>query len=187
MDSWPVRIPALQATCDALGPADVQAFFDRWSQRLPWPMTRADRAAGYDHRLAICQLEVSLTDVFDRPVQGRHFFEALIRENLDLGRPNRVALLFPFRIQRTTPPPVRLSHASDHRRRRAQPGYRVQALPREAVFQEQHALRTETTINNPNDFYVNKGIANLSHLRDLGHQVNRKVLEVERVSPLEDV
>jgi hypothetical protein len=38
-------------------------------------------------------------------------------------------------------------------------------------FKEQHALRTETTINNPNDFYVNKGIANLSHLRDLGHQV----------------
>ena len=96
---------ALQAACDALGPADVQAFFDRWSQRLPWPRTRADRAAGYDHRLAICQLEVSLTDVFDRPVQGRHFFEALIRENLDLGRPNRVGLLFPFRIQRTTPPP----------------------------------------------------------------------------------
>jgi hypothetical protein len=49
-------------------------------------------------------------------------------------------------------------------------------------FKEQHALRTETTINNPNDFYVNKGIANLSHLRDLGHQVNRKLLEVERVS-----
>ena len=43
---------ALQAICDALGPADVQAFFDRWSQRLPWPLTPADRAAGYDHRLA---------------------------------------------------------------------------------------------------------------------------------------
>ena len=37
-------------------------------------------------------------------------------------------------------------------------------------------------INNPNDFYVNKGVANLSHLRDLGQQVNRKLLEVERVS-----
>ena len=36
----PVPIPPrLQAACDALGPADVQAFFDRWSQRLPWPMT----------------------------------------------------------------------------------------------------------------------------------------------------
>jgi hypothetical protein len=65
---------ALQATCYALGPADIQAFFDCWSHRLPWPMTTEERAAGYDHRLAICQLEVSLTQVFDRPVQGRHFF-----------------------------------------------------------------------------------------------------------------
>jgi hypothetical protein len=97
---------ALQAACDALGPADVQAFFDRWSHQLPWPMTAHNRAAGYDHRVAICQLEVSLTQVFDRPVQGRHFFEAVIRENLDLGRPDRVGLLFPLRITRTTPPPT---------------------------------------------------------------------------------
>jgi hypothetical protein len=88
---------ALQVACDALGPSDIQAFFDRWSQRLPWPLTPADRAAGYDHRLAISQLEISLTQVFDRPVQGRHFFEAVIRENLDLGRPDRVGLLFPRR------------------------------------------------------------------------------------------
>jgi hypothetical protein len=49
-------------------------------------------------------------------------------------------------------------------------------------FKEQRALRTETTINNPNDFYVAKAVPNLSHLRDLGDQVNRKLLEVERVS-----
>jgi hypothetical protein len=174
---------ALQATCDALGPADVQAFFDRWSQRLPWPMTRADRSAGYDHRLAICQLEVSLTDVFDHPVQGRHFFEALIRENLDLGRPHRVGLLFPIRIQRTTPPPpfgYRTRVITDG----VEPSLHVEYKHSHVkqYFKEQHALRTETTINNPNDFYVNKGIANLSHLRDLGQQVNRKLLEVERVS-----
>ena len=174
---------ALQATCDALGPADVQAFFDRWSHQLPWPMTLTDRAAGYDHRLAISQLEVSLTDVFDRPVQGRHFFEALIRENLDLGRPDRVGLLFPFRIQRTTPPPpfgYRTRVITDG----VEPSLHVEYKHSHVkqYFKEQHALRTETTINNPNDFYVNKGIANLSHLRDLGHQVNRKLLEVERVS-----
>jgi hypothetical protein len=40
-------------------------------------------------------VEVSLTQVFTRPVQGRHFFEAVGRENLDLGRPDRVGLLFP--------------------------------------------------------------------------------------------
>jgi hypothetical protein len=174
---------ALQATCNALDPAEVQTFFDRWSHRLPWPMTPANRAAGYDHRLALNQLEVSLTQVFDRPVQGRHFFEAVIRENLDLGRPDRVGLLFPLRIRRTTPPPTygyRTRVITDG----VQPSLHVEYKHSHVkqYFKEQHALRTETTINNPNDFYVNKGLDNLPHLRELGQQVNRKLLEVERVS-----
>ena len=49
-------------------------------------------------------------------------------------------------------------------------------------FKEQHALRTETTINNPTDFDIRKGVDNLTHLRDLGQGVNRKLLEVEGVS-----
>lgn len=85
----------LQAICDALGPDDVQTFFDRWVQRLPWPLTAADRAAGYGHRLAIWQLEVSLTHVFDRPVQGRHFFEELIRRTSTWADPTGSACCSP--------------------------------------------------------------------------------------------
>jgi hypothetical protein len=48
-------------------------------------------------------------------------------------------------------------------------------------FKEQHALRTETTINNPRAFYVRKAVDNLGYLRERGHQVHRKHLEVERV------
>src|SRR5712691_6660910 len=96
----------LQAICDQLGPRDLQQYFDRWSHRLPWPLRPADRAAGFDHRVTLCQLEISLTQIFDRPVQGRHFFEGVIRENLDIGRPNRVSLLFPRRITQRTPPPT---------------------------------------------------------------------------------
>ena len=173
----------LQATCDALGPQDVQRFFDRWLQRLPWPLSPADRAAGYDHRLAIWQLEVSLTQVFDRPVQGRHFFNALIRENLDLGRPDRVSLLFPTKLTRATPAPAR--------------GYRTRVITHKVspslhveykhshvkqYFKEERALRTETTINDPGDFYSLKGLAHLPFLRGAGEQVNRKLLEVERLS-----
>lgn len=33
----------LQAICDRLGPRNVQAFFDGWPHRLPWPMTPQDR------------------------------------------------------------------------------------------------------------------------------------------------
>jgi hypothetical protein len=173
----------LQAICDALGPSDVQSFFDRWSHCLPWPLTAADRAAGYTHRLAISQLEISLTQVFDRPVQGRHFFEAVIRENLDLGRPDRVGLLFPHRITRRTPPP-RYGYRTRVITDGVQPSLHVEYKHSHVkqYFKEQHALRTETTFNNPNDFQVNKGLENLSHLRELGHQVNRKLLEVERVS-----
>lgn len=174
---------ALQATCDALGPADVQAFFDRWPHRLPWPLTPAERAAGYDHRLAINQLDVSLTQVFDRPVQGHHFFEAVIRENLDLGRPDRVGLLLPIRLQRTTPPPTygyRTRVITDG----VQPSLHVEYKHSHVkqYFKEQRTLRTETTINNRNDFYVAKAVDNLPFLRDLGQQVNRKLLEVERLS-----
>jgi hypothetical protein len=173
----------LQTVCDALGPADVQAFFDRWSHRLPWPVTAADRAAGYDHRLAINQLEVSLTQVFDRPVQGRHFFEAVIRENLDLGRPDRVKLLFPLRLTRATPPPE-FGYRTRVITEGVQPSLHVEYKHSHVkqYFKEQHALRTETTINNPKDFYVAKRVDNLTHLRDLGQQVNRKLLEVERLS-----
>jgi hypothetical protein len=173
----------LQAVCDALSPADVQAFFDRWSERLPWPLTTADRAAGYRHRLSIWQLEVSLTQVFDRPVQGRHFFEAVIRENLDLGRPDRVSLLFPTRLTRRTPAP-----ASGYRTRvltaGVAPSLHVE-YKRSHVkqyFKEERALRTETTINDPTDFQTRKGLDTLPHLREVGRQINAKLLEAERLS-----
>ena len=44
---WCENPARLQAVCDTLGPNDVQAFFDRWVDRLPWPLAHVDRAAGY--------------------------------------------------------------------------------------------------------------------------------------------
>lgn len=173
----------LQALCDRLGPADVQRFFDRWVGQLPWPLTAADRTAGYQHRLSIWQLEVSRTQVFDRPVQGRHFFEAVIRENLDLGRPDRVSLLFPTRITRRTPAPAH--------------GYRTRVITTgiapslhveykhtdvKQYFKEERALRTETTINDPTDFQARKALETLPQLRATGARINAQVLAVERVS-----
>ena len=172
----------LQEICSSLGPPAIQEVFDRWSRRLPWPLEPESRAAGYEHRLSVWQIEVSQTQVFERPVQGRRFFEALIRENLDLGRPERVSLLFPQKLRRTTPPPRR--------------GYRTRVIFEgvapslhveykkthvKQYFKEERALRTETTINDPRDFKVNKGLENLAHLCHLGEQSNRKLLEIERL------
>lgn len=176
----PVR---LQAICDALGPDDVQSFFDRWVERLPWPLTPADRAAGFGHRLAIWQLEVSLTQIFDEPVQGRYFFEELIRENLDLGRPDRVSLLFPTKLTKATPSPAhgyRTRVITDGVNPSLHISYKHSDVKQ--YFKEGRGLRTELTINNPGDFYSPKGVAHLPYLRGAGEQVNRKLLEIERIS-----
>ncbi len=39
----------------------------------------------------------------DRPVSGRVFFEHVIRDNLDAGRPDRIGLVFDRRISSTGP------------------------------------------------------------------------------------
>jgi hypothetical protein len=173
----------LQQICDSLAPADVTSFFERWQQRLPWPLLPADREAGYAHRLALWQMEVSLTQVFEHPVQGRHFFEEVIRENLDLGRPERVSLIFSKPVTRRTPAPLF--------------GYRTRVITAGVApsihveFKRSHvkqyfklgrALRTETTINDTRDFGATKDVKNLTFLRQVGDQANRRLLEIERVS-----
>ena len=52
------------------------------------------RQADYDWDLSIWQMEVSLTQIFGRPLRGREFFDEIIADNLDLGRPGRVQLIF---------------------------------------------------------------------------------------------
>jgi hypothetical protein len=44
-----------------------------------------------------------LTQVLDFPHTGRQFFEQVIRENIDLGRPDRVQLIFGRQVTRRTP------------------------------------------------------------------------------------
>jgi hypothetical protein len=90
---------ALQAICDQLGPAQIDALLRKWLARLPHPFAPADRAAGYRYELSILQAEFSLTQMLDRPLSGRVFFEQVIRDNLGAGRPDQVSLIFSRRIQ----------------------------------------------------------------------------------------
>lgn len=170
----------LQAICDQLGPQQIQAFFNKWMQRLPLPLTAQDRKAGYAHRLSVWQLEVSHTQVFSDPVQGREFFEAVIRENLDLGRPDRVQLVFDRKIIKTTPGQFR-TRVIEYG---VQPSLHIEYKKSHVkqYFKENRALRTETTINDPKDFGVRKGLSNLPYLQKIGREINRRLLDVQRVS-----
>ena len=74
--------------------------------RLPHPFTAAARRAGYRDDISILQAEFSLTQVLDRPLAGRVFFEEVIRENVDIGRPDRISAVFDRRILRRGPRPT---------------------------------------------------------------------------------
>jgi hypothetical protein len=170
----------LQEICDALGPEDIDRLFRKWLERIPLPLRPEDRAVGYDWNLSIWQMEVSLTQIFDRPLRGREFFEEIIRDNLDLGRPDRVQLIFDRVVTKKTPGQFRTRVIQDGVHPSLHIDYKNFDLKQ--YFKEGRGCRTEGTFRNPNDFGVNKGLSNLPYLHKIGREINRRLLEVERVS-----
>jgi len=102
-------VAAVQAICDGLDEAKITALAARLLAMLPYPFTAGDTAAGYRYELSVLQAEFSVTQTLDAPVTGRIFFEQLIRDNLDIGRPDRVGLVFGRRVRggRKRPTPGR--------------------------------------------------------------------------------
>ena len=175
----------LQTICEQMGPEEIDALLRRWLARLPHPFTPQDREAGYRYDLSILQAEFSLTQILDRPWSGRMRFEEIIRENLDLGRPDRVQLIFDRRVTKRTPGRFRTrvltdgvipSLHIDYKNSRIQQDFKPVPEVREV------GARTETTIHNTRDFSIGKRLCNLPALRQVGFSANRRVLEVERLS-----
>jgi hypothetical protein len=171
---------ALQEVCDSLEPRHVEEFFRRWVARLPHPFSEADRAAGFRYQLSILQMETSLTQVFDRPLHGRHFFEEVIRDNLDVGRPDRVQLLFGRRVSRTTPGAFRTRVLTQGVHPSLRLDYKHTRVKQ--YFKGGRALRTETTFNDTYDFDVGRSLRHLARLRAMGREFNHRLLALERVA-----
>jgi len=170
----------LQAICDGLSSEKIDALLRKWLRRLPHPFEPRDRAAGYRYDLSILQAEFSLTQVLDRPVTGRVFFEEVIRENLDIGRPAQVQLIFDRRVTRRTPGRFRTRILTEGVTPSLHVDYKRSRIKQ--YHKEGRALRTETTINDAHDFGVGKRLKNLPALRKIGFAANRRLLQVEKVS-----
>jgi hypothetical protein len=176
-------VPAVQAICDSLGPEHIDALLRKWLQILPNPFTPQDEAAGYHYELSILQAEFSLTQMLDRPVSGRIFFEQVLHDNLDIGRPDQISLVFDRRIIRkgrhATPGRFRTRVITDGVIPSLHVDYKNAKIKQ--YHKEGRALRTETTINNTRDFGLSKRLTNLPALRQLGFTANRRLLSVQRL------
>ena len=170
----------LQSICDGLSAARLDGLFRKWLARLPHPFTGPDRKAGYRYELSILQIELSLTQVLDRPLSGRIFFEQVIRENLDIGRPKQVQLIFNRWVTKRSPGTFRTRVITDGVVPSLHVDYKGTRIKQ--YHKEGKALRTETTINNTRDFYIGKSLHNLDKLRGVGFEANRRLLEIEKIS-----
>ena len=170
----------LQQLCDRFGPGDVQTFFDRWMGVIPTPLTLVDRTAGYWWELSMRQVEVSRTVVFDDPRRARGFFEALVADNIDVGRPEEIAVVFARQVRKrgrsrplfrtrivTAGTEVKIDFAYKHSRIKQ-------------YLKDGRALRVETVVNSPDDLSVPRRLQHLPELVAKARAVNRRLLMIER-------
>ena len=170
----------LQNVCRQLNAQKVQDLFDRWVAKIPWPLTLQQQAAGYRHQLSIWQMEVSRTQVFVDPEQGWALVEALIRDNLDLGRPDRVSLIFLRQVTKATPSEFHTRVLRHGVQPTLRIHYKHSALKQ--YLKDGRALRTEMMFNNTQDFGFTRGLKNFTALFELGSQFNGRLLEQEQLS-----
>jgi hypothetical protein len=173
------RPDQLQAICNAFGPDDVQGFFDRWISVIPAPLTDDDRQAGYFWELSMRQVEVSRTLVFDDPRRARAFFEALVADNVGVGRPHEVHAVFGRdRRGRTTAMPFATRIFSPGTEVTIDVRYKHSKVKQ--YLKEGRAYRIETVVNKPADLRLLARLCHLPELVERARQVNHRVLMIER-------
>jgi hypothetical protein len=169
-----------QRLCARLSADHLRRFLAKWTRRLPGPFVDDDAEVGCRYDWSVRQLEVSDTAVFDRPRSGRAWFEAAIRDNLDLGRPEKVAVIFDRNIRRRGKHPTPGRFATEVITPGVDPHIQVRyrASKAKAYFKDHRALRVETTINDPYDFGIGRRLSpdNWRKLRDRGREINARFL-----------
>jgi hypothetical protein len=168
----------LQAICDSFGPAHVQAFFERWITHIPTPLRAEDRAAGYWWELSMRQVELSRTLVFDAPRHARSFFEALVADNIGIGRPEEISLVFARRVTKRTR--ERFATRIVARGTDVRIDFRYKHSRVKQYLKGGRALRVETVINKPADLGVAARLQHLPELIDRARGVNQRLLMIER-------
>ncbi len=168
----------LRAICDRLSDRNLQLFFERWMKVIPTPLGPADRAGGYWWELSMRQIEVSRTIVFDAPRRARGFFEALAADNLDIGRPDEIKLIFGRQIRKTTKGEFATKVVTRGTDVTINAFYKHSRIKQ--YLKEGRALRIETVVNSPTDLGVQRRISNLAELVAKAKAANDRLLDTQR-------
>jgi hypothetical protein len=131
----------------------------------------------YRYRMSVRQIELSDTRVFDRPQAGRAWFEQTIRDQLDLGRPDQVQIVFDRTITKRTPGRFQTKVITKGVEPIIQAHYKHSKVKQ--YLKHGRALRTETTVNDPYDFGILRTLSaqTWQQLRQIGNGINDRLLQ----------
>ena len=125
------------------------------------------------------QIEVSRTIVFNAPRQARSFFESVVQDNLGLGRPNEIEIIFSRKIYKNTCGAFKTKVVTRGVDVAVNIFYRHSRIKQ--YLKEGRALRIETVVNSPTDLGCQRRLKNLPELQGKARAANHRILEVQRV------
>src|SRR3989449_5378147 len=114
-----------------------------------------------------------------QPRRARAFFEALVADNLDLGRPDEVQLTFSRQIRANTDSPFSTRVVTRGVDVTVNCFYKHSRIKQ--YLKEGRALRIETVCNSPTDLGCNRRLRHLDELQQRARAANRRLLDTERV------
>jgi hypothetical protein len=125
------------------------------------------------------QVEVAKTIVFTAPRYARGFFDALAADNLDIGRPDNIQIVFNRQIRSTSTGMFQTLVDRDN------DGVVVNAYYRHSrikyYLKDRRALRIETVVNDTRDLSVLRRLPHLDELTAKARAANRRLLDTIRV------
>jgi len=163
--------------------AKIEALREKWMNRIPNVLIELSTV--YHERImtSMDQVEVAKTQIWDDPRRGREFFEQAIKENIDLGRPDKSCFIF----------------KKQHRRNGKQKDFSSRVMTYGVIavfaiyvmgnklkqyFKEGRGLRSEFTANNLKDLGIGNTLTqeNWQQLWATGHDCIGRTLEIEKLS-----
>jgi hypothetical protein len=130
----------------------------------------------------MAQVEVSRTIVFTQPRHARGFFDALITDNLNLGRPDTMEIIFNRQVrtgpQRATQGEFKTKVITRGTQVTVNAFYKHSRIKQ--YLKDGRALRVETVINDAYDIGCQRRLHNLGELQTRARAINARLLDTER-------
>ena len=170
----------LQQLADSFSAQPIIACAQRWLRQLAPPLIDANgHRAARDYRLFFTQTEFCTNIIFDRRAPLDQLSERLLDLNRDIGRPDKLTIVYGRRINKRTRNGFQTQITDHHLGNPViRSNYQDQSVKQ--YVRDHLLLRTEETCYDTKELGINKGVENLPTLRAAMHQVNERYQEIQQ-------